>query len=564
MHPEASPSSSPEQNVIRPEQIIACRVLGLGGAEMHARIKEIQPDLLKLSSSDNLPKDIRVRLEFDVPKYRIRTKLEGLIVKSRNNPSVRKCYATVQYALTSVAAGQKLFQQVAAAVRQEQRKLAETKYLEAVQFQKKGKVKQMLAAVLEAKAADPTNPEILALEARAIRLNRRHRMAVVALAGIAVAVLLTTAANLYVKRHRRLAAYEQAMRLAEDALKENEHMLAHQYVNAALRHHPKSFKAVVFRKQLVPVPFANDFGFSSESRDVYDNRIRKTYDKETGHPWEIQHKATGTLFVLIPPGTLWMGSTEAEEGHKADEKLHSVTLSQPFYMSKYETTVGLFRRFAEETGYKTTAEEKAVGFVRTEKGFEVRPDVSWRSPGYDQTDDHPAVLVSWNDAQRFLEWLNKGKGTLFRLPTEAQWEHACRAKTQRPFFWGNLPEHASSYANVLDQTAGMFFRDMRSATSDDRYIHAAPMRGAVENNFALYHILGNALEWCSDWYGSATYKVEGQIDPIGPPQGTHRVLRGGSWARPIDEARCASRHYADPDYRSNDTGFRAIAIAPAE
>jgi formylglycine-generating enzyme required for sulfatase activity len=259
-----------------------------------------------------------------------------------------------------------------------------------------------------------------------------------------------------------------------------------------------------------------------------------------------------------------MGSPESEEGRKPDENLHTVTLTKPFYVSKYETTVGLFRKFAEETGYKTTAEEKADGFVRTERGFERQPDVSWRNPGYSQTDDHPAVLISWDDTQRFLQWLNKGKKPLFRLPTEAQWEYDCRGKTLRPFFWGNPPEHASSYANVLDQTACVFFRDMRSSFSDDRIIYAAAMRGAVENNFSLYHILGNALEWCADWYGSATYKIEGQTDPVGAPQGTCRVLRGGSWARPIYEARCASRHYAEPDYRTNDTGFRVIAIAPPE
>jgi len=557
---ESSTTEPTAPGSVRPTQVISCTVKGIGEADLHARIKEIHPDLLKLSSTDSLPKDNTISLDFDVPRYKIRATLEAVIVQSRNNPTAGKCYATARYRPESESAGKQLFDQVEELALREQRKLAEIRVAEAAEHGQHHRWKQMQATARAAKLADPSNAQAIVLEAKASARLRRQR---VILGGSVLAVVLILAyyiTTAFVKRQERLRAFNAAMKLAEQAEEANDHALAHKHVDAALEQIPESLKATVFKQQLVPEFLAEEFGFSAALRDPHDNRIRSSFDRKTGFPQEIILKATGTHFVFIPAGTFWVGSGEGEDGRGPDEKLRSVTLTQPFYLSKYEVTVGLFGKFTEAADYRTEAELHGGGYVRTVKGFEVDGDATWRKPGFRQTADHPVVLVSWYDAQRFLRWLSKGKPYFFRLPTEAQWEHACRGGTQRPYYWGRLPEHASTYANVLDQTTIHVFPDPRTSASNDRTVYTAPMRGAVENRFSLYHMLGNAQEWCADRYGAEASNEEKPTDPTGPEKGTRRVLRGGSWARPIEQARCAARLYAPPEYRSNDVGFRMVVM----
>jgi len=560
---ESSTTEPTTPGAVRPTQVISCTVKGIGEADLHARIKEVRPDLLKLSSKDSLPKDNTIALDFDVPRYKVRATLEGVIVQSRNNPTAGKCYATIQYRPGSESAGQQLFDQVEELSLREQRKLAEIRAAEATEHGEHRRWKQMRAAARAAKAADPSNALAIVLEAKASGRLRRQRVILGGGVLIVVLVLAYYMTSAFVERQERLRAYQAAMKLAEEAKEANDHARAHECIAVALEQQPKSVKAAVFKRQLVPKPLAEEFGFSSELRDPHDNRIRSSFHKKTGFPNEIIHRATGTHFVLIPAGTFWMGSGEGEAGRKPDEKLHSVTLTQSFYMSKYEVTVRLFTKFTEAAEYLTEAELYGGGYVRTAKGFEIDEKATWRKPGFRQGTDHPVVLVSWHDAQRFLRWLSKGKAYFFRLPTEAQWEHACRGGTQRPYYWGRLPEHAGTYANVLDLTTMRFFQDPRVSPSKDNTVYTGPMRGSVENRFSLYHMLGNVQEWCADWYGANAYNEKGATDPTGPEEGSRRVLRGGSWARPIEQARCASRLYAAPEYRSNDAGFRMVVMVPA-
>jgi len=285
----------------------------------------------------------------------------------------------------------------------------------------------------------------------------------------------------------------------------------------------------------------------------------------------------GMKMALIPAGEFQMGSKEsAEELVKAykdygapkadlfkDEyPLHRVRITRPFYLGVHEVTVGQFRRFVQDTGYKTDAEKGtlfkgAIGWNPDTKKFGQNPDFSWREVGFEQTDDHPVVNVSWNDAAEFCKWLSGKEGKTYRLPTEAEWEYACRAGTSTRYYHGDDPEGLAEVGNVADATAKAQFPEWKSTiAARDGYAFTAPVGKFKPNAWGLYDMHGNVWEWSADWYAAAYYKASPLEDPKGPDSGTFRVLRGGSWlVRPIS-SRSADRDWIDPALRVNYLGFR--------
>ncbi len=158
--------------------------------------------------------------------------------------------------------------------------------------------------------------------------------------------------------------------------------------------------------------------------------------------------------AVIPAGEFWMGSPESEAGREpgdTKERRHRVGIGRAFTLGQYEVTVGEFQRFVGETGYQTDAERDA------ENGcFELswQAGWSWRKPGHEQSDSYPVVCVSWNDANRYAEWLSQQTRQGYRLPMEAEWEYAARAGTTTARYWGEDPDRACGYANVANQTLG--------------------------------------------------------------------------------------------------------------
>lgn len=266
---------------------------------------------------------------------------------------------------------------------------------------------------------------------------------------------------------------------------------------------------------------------------------------------------TGMKFVRIPKGTFKMGSPMSDKDRYENETQHEVTLSRDFYMGLYEVTRGQFRKFVEDTGYKTEAEEGDGAYGWNSKGkeeYEKNKDFIWRTAGYDQTDDHPVVNVSWNDAARFAEWQSKKDGQKYRLPTEAEWEYACRAGTTTKFYIGSNAEEWPKFANVADGTARKLFPNRSTLSAEDGYTYSAPVGKYKPNPFGLYDMAGNVFEWCQDWMGD--YPTGSATDPTGPLIGARRVYRGGSWVSPRVLLRSADRNGFKPSFRSNDLGFR--------
>src|SRR5262249_1018949 len=149
------------------------------------------------------------------------------------------------------------------------------------------------------------------------------------------------------------------------------------------------------------------------------------------HPMRELTNSIGMKLILIRAGEFLMGSPDGD-GDDDEHPQHRVRITQPFYLGVHEVTRGQFRRFVDEAGYQTeTAQDGKDGWGGKEeaKKFEQNRGYSWQNPGFEQTDDHPVVNVSWNDVVAFAAWLSRKEGDTYRLPTEAEWEYACRAGT---------------------------------------------------------------------------------------------------------------------------------------
>jgi formylglycine-generating enzyme required for sulfatase activity len=241
-----------------------------------------------------------------------------------------------------------------------------------------------------------------------------------------------------------------------------------------------------------------------------------------------------------------------------------VGISRAFGLSAYEITVGQFRRFVNDTGYQTEAERDGKGGIGIDqdKGLSQQdPKYTWRDPGFSQGDDHPVVLVSYNDAQAFCAWLSKKDGRTYRLPTEAQWEYACRAGSDTLYANGDNPEGLAQVGNVADASLKRRFPDWEGTiAADDGYVFTAPVGRYEPIRFGLYDMHGNVWEWCLDYYGKDYYKESPASDPEGPAQGDSRVCRGGGWLSDGWLRRSAHRSWHPPDRRMNDLGFRVARV----
>jgi formylglycine-generating enzyme required for sulfatase activity len=207
-------------------------------------------------------------------------------------------------------------------------------------------------------------------------------------------------------------------------------------------------------------------------------------------------------------------------------------------MGKYEVRVSEFREFIKATGYKTEAERTGGAFIREKEKWEKKEGIYWGNPGFSQNDNHPVTCVSWNDAMEFCKWLTIKTGHFYRLPTEAEWEYACRAGTQKAFSFGTEVKALGAYAWYRDNAGGQ----------------THPVGQKEPNAWGLYDMHGNVREICQDWYGD--YSTGSVVDPVGPDSGQDRVWRGGTWGATPTDCRCGERsrgRHANANFR---LGFR--------
>jgi formylglycine-generating enzyme required for sulfatase activity len=268
----------------------------------------------------------------------------------------------------------------------------------------------------------------------------------------------------------------------------------------------------------------------------------------------------GVKLVRIPAGEFVMGSPPDEKGRRADEPQRKVRLTRDFYLGQFEITRGQFRKFVEATGYRTEPERGVRGgYGVDEQTYQLTgPDhrYSWRFTGFAQTDEHPVVNVSWNDAIAFCRWLSEKEGHTYRLPTEAEWECACRAGTTSAYANGNDPEKLIEIGNVMDAPTKEIYPDRISIAGNDHFVFTAPVGSFQSNAFGLHDMHGNVWEWCADWFGPPV--TTEQTDPQGPDAGKDKVVRGGDWYHDWSFARCAQRFPIHPSLCRRHAGFRVV------
>ena len=228
----------------------------------------------------------------------------------------------------------------------------------------------------------------------------------------------------------------------------------------------------------------------------------------------------GMKLVRIEPGSFMMG---AEDGEWDERPAREVTISQPFFMSTTEVTNAQYEQFDPQ-------HKQLRGKL-----------------GFSKADDEAVVFVSWNDATAFCRWLSEKEGKAYRLPTEAEWEYACRAGTTTPYHTGDtLPE--PYHKNVR-----MSWFPGRKSGTDIAPLHVGK---TPANPWGLYDMHGNVEEWCLDWYGP--YVDDPQTDPTGRAEGDFRVTRGGSHSTTLEFLRSANRGGTLPDDKSWLIGFRVV------
>lgn len=299
---------------------------------------------------------------------------------------------------------------------------------------------------------------------------------------------------------------------------------------------------------------------------------------EANHVSEEQPEGTNPAsadkMIYLPGGSFLMG-TENKEGFPADGEgpVREVQLD-PFYIDPHPVTNADFAEFVDATGYKTEAQEFGWSFVfysflsskqaKRSRNRQV-PDAPWwrgvkaarwkwpegRGSHLGERWDHPVVHVSWNDAVAYCKWAGK------RLPTEAEWEYAARGGLQQQTYaWGDeLTPEGKHMCNIWQ---GVF--PTKNSTKDG-YLGTSPVGTYPANGYGLYDVAGNVWEWCSDWF-SPDHHIEGpRENPVGPPKGQAKVMRGGSYLcheSYCNRYRVAARTSNTPDSSTGNIGFRCV------
>ena len=279
----------------------------------------------------------------------------------------------------------------------------------------------------------------------------------------------------------------------------------------------------------------------------------------------------GVKMVLIPPGEFLMGSTDEQvatafkvaEEVKADQitkdriqqgerPQHRVVITKPFLMGVTEITIGQFKKFSA-TGYQTEAEKAAIaakasqpppatpGQVQTGSST---PIPTYLSPGYIVYDNSPAAAITWNDAVAYCKWLSEQEKATYRLPTEAEWEYACRA--------GATTQYSFADDVALLEQHGWYNQNAGNKS------HPVGTRWA--NDFGLHDMHGNLYEWCHDFYAEKWYEQSPTDDPQGPSSGSYRVMRSGAAYSNASACRSATRFRSMPSSRTFYEGFRIVRV----
>jgi len=270
-------------------------------------------------------------------------------------------------------------------------------------------------------------------------------------------------------------------------------------------------------------------------------RILKSLGKE--YASLVGCSGTKKLKVITPSSKRYMmGSNERDE----EKPIHEVVINYDFEISPTLVTVGEFKVFVEETKYVTEAEKGDGAYVYAGGKYENKKDASWKNPYFEQTDEHPVVCVSWNDAQAYIKWLNEKTNETYRLPTEAEWEFSCRAESKTKWHFGDDESKLKDYA-WYDEKDGKGTK---------------PVGKKLPNQWGLYDMHGNVWEWCLDDYVDNYENTPRDGSENIEAKKEYKSLRGGSWYSDAFDLRSAFRDWSSPTGRDYIVGFRLLRTLP--
>ncbi len=308
-------------------------------------------------------------------------------------------------------------------------------------------------------------------------------------------------------------------------------------------HRPADAGAVLARldptgeKQAAPLPAAR----ARPRRGADVNRILGELQHAAPEAPKLVTNGVGMRFVLIQPATFRMGSPIGEIGRRDNEgPVHDVVFSRPFYIAVHPTTQEQYRLVMGENPSRFQAE------------FGGGPT-------------HPVECVSYDDSVAFCRRLEQAEeGRRYRLPSEAEWEYACRAGSATAFSFGDaLSSSQASFDGAHPYARTISEAERAASITRSLTVQRTTPVGTYEaNHFGLYDMHGNIWEWCADWYDGAYYKECPRQDPPGPTQGLYRVLRGGSWKNQAVTCRSAYRNALTPNQRQPTIGFRVVLECP--
>ena len=275
-------------------------------------------------------------------------------------------------------------------------------------------------------------------------------------------------------------------------------------------------------------------------------------------------------FMMGPTASAsaWIKANTGLQDWTLSSKAFPATISNDFYIAKHETTVAQYRAFVEDTDFLTLADRGhfPITWDRENKIWARQPGYSWVKPDFDQEEDYPVVCLSWGDANAYCEWLTlkareAGKiedGWVYRLPTEQEWEYAARAGGTSVYVWGDDPNEARGYANVLDATPKPDGEELVSPhfDSEDGFAYTAPVGKFKPNPNGLYDIQGNAWEWCINDYFD--YPGCNTSNKFLSKEYKYKVLKGGSWDNYMGSFAVTLRRVEKPWFASDTTSFRVV------
>ena len=265
---------------------------------------------------------------------------------------------------------------------------------------------------------------------------------------------------------------------------------------------------------------------------------------------QVRTNVVTTNMVWIPPGTFVMGSPTNEAERSSEETQHTVTLTQGFYMGKYAVTQGEYLALM--------GSNPSVFTTRDTRGNSISPDLN-----------RPVEMVSWDEATNYCAYLTQQEqaswrlpvGWVYRLPTESEWEYACRAGTTTAFNFGSaIYGGMENFYDYYEYDASI--GDILVSNPAVPWLPRMTTVGSYQPNaWGLYDMHGNLWEWCRDWYD--TYPTGSVTDPQGSPSGSWKVIRGGEWGADGGECRSAFRGGVPPSWRGDNSGFRVV-LAPGQ